>query len=246
LLLGGTSGNGWGWSSPRTIGSLGLGTALLGWFGLNEARRDDPMLKLSLFQDRTFVVGVVGSFFAYAALFVGTTALPFFLVRSQGRSLTSAGILVGIVPVTMSIVAPFAGRLADRWGSRWPCTVALVCLAASFVLIAFEGRAISTWLLALSMLLAGAGVGGFEAPNDLGVLKAIPSDDLGIGTAMLSTARNLGMTAGVAVAATMLDIALARPFGTPAERVTAGVVHGLLVGVSSAVLGAVFSLLRRH
>jgi MFS family permease len=166
------------------------------------------------------------------------------LVITQGRHVAEAGVLVGVLPFVLSLVAPLAGSLTDRMGSRLICAASLLAMAAAFVVIVMGGSHVGAGRLIWALALAGAGLGGFEAPNDVDVLRSLPRDRLGAGTATVGAVRNLGMTFGVAAGATVLDYAMAHGTGTQAERTALGAKWALSTAAASAVLGALGALLR--
>jgi EmrB/QacA subfamily drug resistance transporter len=244
ILLGGTFGHRWGWLSVQTLGPVSFGAACIGAFLFRESRAERPLLELSLLRQRTFASGLLAVFFGFGALFTALAVLPYLLVVSQGRHLAQAGILVGILPLVLSVVAPLAGGLTDRVGSRIICAASLMVMALALVVILMGGSHVGTGRLLWALALAGAGLGGFEAPNDVDVLRSLPKDRLGTGTAMLGAARNLGMTFGVAAGATLLDFAIRVAEGSPAERTATGTRWALAAGAASAALGALAALIR--
>jgi MFS family permease len=139
------------------------------------------------------------------SLFAALAGLPFLLVVAQQRGLGESGLLVGVLPIVLSITAPFAGSLTDKIGSRVICTVSLLAMACALWVILAAGAEVGAGRLLWALALAGAGLGGFEAPNDVEVLRGLPSEKLSSGTALLGAARNLGMTFGVALGATLID-----------------------------------------
>jgi MFS family permease len=149
-----------------------------------------------------------------------------------------AGLLVGLVPASLSVVAPVAGWIFDRAGSRALCTGGLAAVAGSLVLFALLGAHAGTTAIALALVLAGAGLGAFEAPNDGAVLGSLPPQRLGVGTASLGALRNLGMTIGVAVSATLIDL------GVRAGSWLVGTRLAFEVGAAIAAAGAVAAALR--
>src|SRR5207247_387679 len=136
---GGTFGHRWGWFSLHTLGPLGLGALLVAAFFWRESRAARPILDLSLLRQRMFVSGLLAVFFGFAALFTALAVLPYLLVVTQGRHLAEAGVLVGILPLMLSLVAPVAGAMTDRVGSRLICAASLLAMAAAFVVIVLGG-----------------------------------------------------------------------------------------------------------
>ena len=202
------------------------------------------LFDVSLFRNRTFVSGAFSSLLGYAALFTITIAMPFYLELAQRRNVAAAGLIIGVMPVALSCVAPFAGSLADRIGSRLICTFALLCVALSCALLSTARVHSGLGLLIPSIALAGIGVGGFEAPNGAASLGALPDYRLAIGTATLNTLRQLGMTFGGALAAMLVDYGMRSNLRETPERVTAGVHLALMAGVVLAGMGALVAALR--
>jgi EmrB/QacA subfamily drug resistance transporter len=244
ILLGGTFGHRWGWLEPRTFVPFGLGAAFMGAFLIRESRAAHPLLELSLLAQPIFVSGLLSSFFGFAALFTSLAVLPYLLVVSQGRQLAEAGVLVGVLPLVLSLVAPLAGTLTDRVGSRVICALSLLAMAGAFVVILAGGPRVGTVRLLSALALAGAGLGGFEAPNDVDVLRSLPRERLGAGTAMLGAVRNLGMTFGVATGATLLDWAMTHPQESAGERTSTGASWALATAAACAGIGALTALIR--
>ena len=60
-------GNATGWTSPRVLGLLGGGVALLAAFVLIEGRVENPMFRLSLFRIRAFTFGTLSTFLSAVA-----------------------------------------------------------------------------------------------------------------------------------------------------------------------------------
>jgi MFS family permease len=244
MLLGGTFGHRWGWVSPWTLTSFAVGAVTLGAFFVRQTRTEQPLLQLCLLRDRLFVSGMLASFFAFAALFAALAALPFLLIVTQARAPALSGVLVGVLPLTLSVTAPLAGAATDRIGSRLICTASLLGLSVALFVIVTAGAQVGVGRLLWALALAGAGLGGFEAPNDVEVLRSLPRERLGSGTATLGAARNLGMTFGVAIGGTLLDYAAAQSGGDESDRIAAGVRWAMSAGAVAALLGAASALLR--
>jgi DHA2 family multidrug resistance protein-like MFS transporter len=219
----------------------------LGAFFLRQARAKQPILAMPLVSQPMFLSGMLSSFFGFASLFVALAALPYLLLVTQQRRIGESGLLVGVLPLVLSFTAPIAGAVTDKIGSRSICTASLLAMAAALVVILSGGSEVGTGRLLWALALAGAGLGGFEAPNDVEVLRSLPGNRWGAGTALLGAVRNLGMTFGVAVGATLLDRAMAHGSGSASERTAQGVRSALWVGAASALIGAGTALIRpRH
>jgi predicted MFS family arabinose efflux permease len=82
------------------------------------------------------------------------TTLAFMLDSHYGLGAGVAGTF-GLVGAAGALVAPFAGRLADKRGSRWVAAVGLGLLAVSYLVLWGEERARVSILLHLAVLVIG-------------------------------------------------------------------------------------------
>ena len=104
----------WGWSSPALIGLLAFAVVLLIVFTVVERRVRDPLIDLSLFRNRAFVLITVGGTIAnivYTATVLSTTI---YLQDGRGLSPTVAGLVFLAPSVAVALSGPLAGRLAAR------------------------------------------------------------------------------------------------------------------------------------
>jgi EmrB/QacA subfamily drug resistance transporter len=216
-----TEGNAWGWTSPRLVGLVAAAVTLLGAFLLAERRAPAPLVDFELFRDRVFGTGIVAGLLSYTVLFGSLFLLPFYFQRVLGLAPAEAGLALSPVPLALGLVAPVAGALSDRLGSRLPTvagmvltTVALLALAA---LAAAPGGALAVALPALAALaVLGLGLGLFTPPNNSAVMGSAPPHRLGVAGGILNMTRSLGTSAGVAATGAVLALRLAARTGQPA------------------------------
>lgn len=183
-----------------------------------------PLLPASLLGKPAFSLGVLGATLLYVVTFMLAFTLPFHLQRALGLSPQAAGALMTAQPATMAIVAPASGWIADRWGSKLPATAGMLAIAAGMLLVSRSPSSIA------ALGLVGIGAGLYVAPNNAVIMTAAPKDRQATAAAMAATARNVGMTCGVALSAT-----LARSIGFT---------HTLHVAAGLAAAGAVLALIR--
>jgi EmrB/QacA subfamily drug resistance transporter len=242
VLVGGSFGQRWGWTSPATLVLLGAGLATIVAFFVVQARTAEPLLEHEHLTSRMFLSGLVSTFFGFAALFTVTISMPVFLLVVQGRPTIGTGLLVGVVPLGVSVIAPLAGVLTDRLGSRWVCTAALAMVGIALGLLVTGGADASTARIACALGLIGAGFGGFEAPNDVDLLGTLPSARLSAGTAVLNAVRNVGMTLGTALGGTLIAVGVQREAGRAGAE--EGTKLALGAGLVCAVVGTIAAAIR--
>jgi EmrB/QacA subfamily drug resistance transporter len=201
LALGAVQGPVWGWGDPRTIGSFvasALLTPLLVW---RCARHPAPVLELALFRARSFSTGNLGALLLGTSFFGLVLANSLFLTQVWGYSVLRTGLAIAPGPLASAAAAIIAGRFTDRIDPRRFILPGAVISAAAAVWLATqvgpEPAFLAEWLPAT--LLMGIGVGlGFATIVAVCVRDLGPAQ-LGIGSGMSATTRQLGAVLGVAI-----------------------------------------------
>jgi MFS transporter, DHA2 family, multidrug resistance protein len=99
-------------------------------------------------------------------------------------------------PLALGVVAPLAGRLADRVRAGLIGGIGLAIFAVGLFMLSRLGAHPSTFDIAWRMALCGAGFGLFQSPNNRTIVSSAPRARSGAAGGMLATARLLGQTTG--------------------------------------------------
>src|SRR6185436_7520701 len=129
LVWGVINGNDLGWSSPQVVGSIAAGVALLLGFVAWEGRHSHPMLPLSFFRSRAFSAANAVSLLMYFGMFGSIFLLAQFFQVVQGYTPFQAGLRTLPWTIMPIFVAPLAGLVSSRTGTR-PLIVAGLALQA--------------------------------------------------------------------------------------------------------------------
>lgn len=199
LTLGLSFGQAWGWGSARVISVLALGLAALAGLVLVERRVSEPILDLSLFRNRLFAAANVSLVLSFLALFSVSFLMPFYLEELRGLTVLHAGLLLTPLPLTLAVVAPISGSLADRVGTRWLASVGLALGCVALVLMATLGAATPLWQVIGMLILTGVGQGMFQSPNNSALMGSAPQRRQGVAAGMLATGRVVGQSISVAL-----------------------------------------------
>jgi MFS family permease len=198
-------------------------------------------LGLDVLRRPAFSFGLVGGVASYAAMFASALLTPFYLTHVRGLSPGHVGAVLIAVPVTMSVVAPLAGALSDGLGVRRLTALGAAVLAAGLFALSLAGPDDPIATVAARLALCGMGMGLFQAPNNSGVMGALPRERLGIGGGLLAVSRSTGQVLGVQVASAIVAL-VAGPAPAPAAFLV-GFGWALRGGAAFAVAAGAVSLL---
>ncbi|MBS2012365.1 MAG: MFS transporter [Deltaproteobacteria bacterium] len=190
---------------PFALPLLGVSALAAILFVRHGARHPAPVLPLGLLKTPAFGLGVVNAMLLYVVAFVLSWLLPFHLQHARGIDPRHAGLLMTAQPATMALTAPLSGVIADRFGARAPAVAGMLAIAAGMILV---GRAAdgSDASIVTALVVVGLGAGLFVAPNNATIMAAAPRERQGTAAAMAATARNVGMTTGVALAVFLSEL----------------------------------------
>ncbi len=186
------------WGTVAFITLLGTSVIFLAVFIRIESTASHPMVALSLFKDNRFAYANLAAFLNFTGRFSVVFLFPFYLVELRGMEPSTAGLLMTPVPLLIAIIAPYSGSLSDRIGTRILTTSGMLVTTAGFILFAFLKYDTSFIYMLTALVLMGIGSGLFGSPNTSTIMGSVPKIKLGIGAAMVSLVRNLGMIIGIA------------------------------------------------
>ncbi|HWE71403.1 MAG TPA: DHA2 family efflux MFS transporter permease subunit, partial [Acidimicrobiales bacterium] len=227
-----------GWTSPPMLGLMGAAAVLGVGFVARERRSARPMVDLSLFRRVRFTAGIVSGMLSFLVMFGILVIVPFLLERGYGYGTARSGIELMAMPLALGIVAPLAGRLADRVGVGPPGVGGLGVAALGLVgLSVLHPDPVA--LVAL-LVLTGVGLGLFVSPNNAGIMAAIPAQQSGLASGVLNMARGIGTALGLAVSGAVFG-AVAGSLADAAQVRHAFAVTALVLA-GAAALGAAVAL----
>jgi len=215
-------------SAELVIGVL-AGVALF----RRERHETRPLIPIDLLRIPIFGLSTATSICSFAAYMLAFLALPFWFQAALHRDQVQTGLLMTPWPVGVGLVAPFAGRLADRIPAAILGSAGLLVLAVGLALLSQLTADASTLDILWRTALCGLGFGFFQAPNNRTMLGSAPRARAGAAGGMLATARLTGMTGGATIAALVF-----RTAPHDAEHAC------LLIAVGLAVAGGLASLSR--
>jgi EmrB/QacA subfamily drug resistance transporter len=239
-------GNTYGWASPRILGAFAVAALALLGFGYLESHQRAPMLPLELFRNRTYTGANTVILLVALAMFGVFFFVSLYMQNILGYSAVQAGAAFLPMTVLIILVAPIAGRMTDRIGSRAFMTGGMILIAIQLLYFSRLGSDADFWQLLPGMLVGGVGMAATMTPSAAAATRSVPVDKAGVGSAVLNAFRQVGGSMGIAVMGAIVAHEAA------GERTVDAFMKGfhsaLLVAAVIAVLGAVvaFTLVRPH
>ncbi len=229
-----------GWTSATVMVAIGAGIVLLAGFVAWERRAPAPMLPLKFFESRAFVATNGVSFAMYFGVFGAIFLLAQFFQAGQGFSPLEAGIRTLPWTAAPAVVAPIAGVMAGRIGSRVLMSAGLAFQAFALGWLAvFSTPDVAYGLLVPGLAAGGIGMGLVFAPSAHAVLASVSVQDAGKASGATNTIREVGGALGVSVLATVFSGS--GGYATPQSFVD-GLVPALWVGAAVLVVGSLIAL----
>jgi EmrB/QacA subfamily drug resistance transporter len=237
-------GNSYGWTSVPIVSLFVVAFAGLALFVLLELRQRAPMLDLSLFRNATFAGANAVMLLVGLAMFGVFFFVSLFVQNILGYSATEAGATFLPMTILVVLVAPLAGKLSDRVGSRWPMGAGMVLLTSSLLVFSRLDAASSYWNLLPALLLGGAGMALAMTPTTAAVMGSVSVDKAGVGSAVLNSMRQVGGSLGIAMMGAIVAASLHVPASDPqaAPQFVRGFQHALLVAAGITFAAALIAV----
>ena len=240
LIWGLVQGGQKGWGSTENVVGLTVGILLIAAFVLQEARSSEPMIPLRLFRTTAFSSAVGTQFLMAAAIFSAAFLTSQFFQFGLGDSPFGTGLRFLPWTATPLLIAPLAGALSDKVGSRALVVPGLVMQGIGFAWIVWLAASSSGYAsYVLPFVIAGVGISMALPCVTAGGLNAVPPELLGKAAGTLNTMQQFGAVFGVAVVTAVFN---SKGSLTDAASVTSGYRPALAVSAGISILGAVVAI----
>ena len=226
-----------GWTDPAALGAFAAGIVLLAGFVLRERRAAEPMLPLRLFRVRAFTAANLTGFCMSGAIFSAAFLTAQYFQLGMGYSPMATGLRLLPWTATPMVVAPLAGALADRIGTRPLLVTGLLLQAGGLAWVAALASTADTgyarWVAPL--VIAGIGISMTVPTVPTAALGAVPPGDVGRASGVNNTMQRFGAAFGIALVSAVF--AANGHFGSAASF-TSGYRPAMVVSAGISLLGA--------
>src|SRR6202453_4087743 len=216
-------------SAREMAGLLAVSIALLAGYGIHGSSLPFPLLQLRLFSIRTFRAAVSGSFFTRLGIGGVPFLLPLLYQVGLGFTPIQSGLLVmpqAIASMSMKAVMP---RILRRVGYRGVLISNTLILGVLLMVFATIGLRTPVWAIVLLALLYGGLTSLQYTSMSTLVFADIAEEDASGASSIASTAQQMSISFGVAVAGLATAFFIPSAHANPAEMIQG--IHKALIAL---------------
>ncbi|HEY2750612.1 DHA2 family efflux MFS transporter permease subunit [Phenylobacterium sp.] len=170
-----------------------------------ELNEEHPIVDLSLFRSRNFVLATVVSCLGYAVFFGANLLQPLWLQTHMGFIATWAGLVAAPSGVVAVFLTPFAARIMNRVDARWPASLSLLAFGASFFLRSLFTSDVDFYALVIPMLVQGIAMSTFFVSLLTLALNGVPGQQVPQASGLYSFMRITASSFAASVVTTAWD-----------------------------------------
>ncbi len=184
----------WVWGT--LAGGIGFMAAFVFW---QQANRGEPLVPLGIFRDRDFSLSAVGV--ATIGFVVTGMILPvmFYAQAVCGLTPTRSALLTAPMAIASGVLAPWVGKLVDRYHPRPIIGFGFSLLAISLTWLSVEMTPTTPiWRIVLPLTTTGIGMAFIWSPLAATATRNLASTVAGAGSGVYNATRQVGSVLGSA------------------------------------------------
>jgi predicted MFS family arabinose efflux permease len=226
-----------GWSSPVTVGALGIGALLLGVFVRIETRAEEPIVPLRLFASGTRTAANVSRRLMYAGMYGMFFFLGQFLQDVEGYSPLRTGLCFLPVPTSVFLSSQLVSRVLVNRIRPKVLMMSGIGLTIVALLLSSQLHAGASYpRILFSLVLLGLGSGTALVPLTTAGLSGVEPRDAGAASGLVNVTQQVGAALGLAILVTVLSATAGHAQLRAGVGSATTVVHGLDVTFGVAAL----------
>ncbi len=184
-----------------------VGLAMLAFTWHYFKHTDEPVLSVSMFRNRVFTKACLAAFMNYGASYCITFFLALYLQSIGKLSATEAGGLMLVQPLMQVLLTMKMGDLSDRMADKRVLPALGMAITGIGVAMYFLlDTNYSLPLVIVIMVVIGAGLGIFSAPNTALILSSVRPELKGEASGIVAVVRQTGMMVSMALAMTCIAL----------------------------------------
>jgi len=222
IVLGFSRAGAGGFGHADALLPLVVGVTLVAAFAVWALTRDgEPLIDLRLLRHSSFSAANALLFLSGFVLYGAMLLIPLYYQQVTGRDPLTAGLLLVPQGIGLMLSRGLAGALTDRLGARPVAAAGLAITLVGTLPFAWVGSDTATWWLVAALVVRGIGLGAVTIPVMTSAYEGLAADQVPHASVITRMTQQIGGSFGTAVLAVVLDSALARHPGGPAEAAAA-------------------------
>ena len=195
------------WLSPQITGLLAFSAAMIGLFIFIESRAEEPIIPLSLFQNRIVAVSLVVTFFTAFGMFASIVFVPLFFQGVLGATATVSGSFLTPMMLGMVTGSFISGQVLSRAGGHYKLQgiVGIGGMGVGLYLLSHMTPDTTYGQAVINIIIMGFGLGIIMPVYTIAIQNAVPYKILGVATSSVSFTRSIGGSVGLAIFGSVMN-----------------------------------------
>lgn len=203
ILYGFSNAGSHGWDDKVVIVSIIVGIVTIAIFCLRQIKSSDPLLNLSVFQNKVFTLTSIINMIVTMMMYADMILLPIYLQNGRGFTALDAGLLLLPGALVNAFMSPVTGKMYDRFGAKPLFIIGLIFIIPSMWVVTDLTETTSFSFLMIRTIFLRIGLSFITMPLNTAGLNALPKTLVTHGTAVNNTLRQISGAIGAAVVITI-------------------------------------------
>ncbi|WP_288268430.1 DHA2 family efflux MFS transporter permease subunit [uncultured Methanobrevibacter sp.] len=190
----------------NVIITLVVGLFFLILFGYRQLHSDHPLLRISVFKNKIFTIGIITNLANVMLIFAIVVLIPMYLETSLHTSSLTASLIMLPGTILGSVLPILSGHIYDDHGPRIViCTGTAIMALSAFLLTMVD---LSTSFIVIVLIICGfyIGSGLSLSPNQTNTLGNLKSEDYPSGSAIMTSSQQIGGAIGSSLFTSFMTI----------------------------------------
>ncbi len=205
----------YGWGHPLILTLLAVSAVFLFLFFRHESKAPAPMMDVSLFRNKRFIIPALTGLYIYAVKCYYSTALPYYFTIGREMPSNVSGLLVTIYFLAAFPLSFLLGRLNRRFTTRALAIFGVVTWVVGMAMLLPVTAATSIGYFVIALIIPSIGIAILGGMPNACALKGIPPEKTGAASGTISLLSNLGACLISALVIPYLSVFDRRADGTP-------------------------------
>lgn len=203
ILYGFSNAGSHGWDDKVVIASILVGIMTTAIFCLRQIKSDDPLLNLSVFNNKLFTLTSIINIIVTMMMYADMILLPIYLQNGRGFTALDAGLLLLPGALVNAFMSPVTGKMYDRFGAKPLFIIGLIFVIPSMWVVTDLTETTTYSFLIIRTIFLRIGLSFITMPLNTASLNALPKTLVTHGTAVNNTLRQIAGAIGSAVVITI-------------------------------------------